>query len=117
MATNADLLAATLDPRNHELYRAQCELEISSTFAFQANKWLSDIAPEILTESQRARLPLAKIKAAKREEIDVQHTTALSISNRYAELIRLKEQKERTTKSTRKPRREVRTQNTNAPSQ
>ena len=130
---------------------------ISSTFAFQANKWLSDIAPEILTESQRARLPLAKIKAAKREEIeaaiphhllyvkgwpvaiptfeeatliaetrrriaelmqiDVQYTTALSISKRYAELIRLKEQKERTTKSTRKPRRDVRTQNTNAPSQ
>lgn len=133
MATNADLLAATRDPRNHELYRAQCELEISSTFAFQANKWLSDIAHELLTESQRTRLPLAKIKAAKREaiesaipkhllyvkgwpvaiptveeamfiaetrlriadvmEIDVQCTTANAVSHRYAELIRLKEDK------------------------
>ena len=135
MATNADLLAATRDPRNHELYRAQCELEISSTFAFQANKWLSDIAPELLTESQRTRLLLAKIKSAKREaiesaipkhllyvkgwpvsiptveeamfiaetrlriadvmEIDVQYTTPDAVCNRYAELIRLKEDKAR----------------------
>jgi len=133
MATLADLLAATRDSRNHHLYREQCDLEISSTFSFQAKKWLSDIAPEILTDSQRARLPQAKIQAAKREEIesaipkhllyvkgwplaiptfqeatfiaetrrriaqvmhiDVQYTTALSVTNRYAELICLKEQK------------------------
>ena len=131
MATTADLLAATSDPRNHQLYREQCELEISSTFAFQAKKWLSDIAPEILSKSQRARLSEAKLRAAKREqiesvipkhllyvkgwpiamptleeasliadtrrsvaqvmEIDVQYTTAVSVSNRYAELLRLKE--------------------------
>lgn len=134
MATAADLLAATRDPRNHDLYREQCELEIASTFSFQANKWLSDVAPELLTETQRARLPQAKVRAAKREEIeseipthllyvkgwplavptfqeasliaenrrriaevmgiDIQHTTALSVSHRYAELIRLKEEKE-----------------------
>lgn len=134
MATAADLLAATRDPRNHDLYREQCDLEIASTFSFQANKWLSDLAPELLTETQRARLPQAKVRAAKREEIeseipthllyvkgwplavptfqeasfiaetrrriaevmgiDIQHTTALSVSHRYAELIRLKEEKE-----------------------
>lgn len=138
MATAADLFAATRDPRNHELYREQCELEISSTFAFQANKWLSDVAPELLTESQRLRLPQAKLKAAKREEIEsripshllyvkawpvamptleeatfiadtrlrvaelmeieVHHTTAPSVLNRYADLIRLKELKARTKK-------------------
>jgi len=143
MATAADLLAATRDPRNHDLYREQCDLEISSTFSFRANKWLSDIAPQLLTETQRARLPQAKIKAAKREEIesaipkhllyvkgwplaiptlqeatfiaatrrriaevmeiDVQHTTALSVSNRYAELIRLKEKKEGKRTHGRKP--------------
>lgn len=141
MATAGDLLAATRDPRNHDLYREQCGLEISSTFSFQANKWLSDIAPELLTETQRARLAQAKVKAAKREEIenaipkhllyvkgwplavptfpeamfladtrrriaevmevDIQHTTALSVSHRYAELIRLKEEKERTRKQAR----------------
>lgn len=138
MATLSDLLAATRDPRNHDLYREQCELEISSTFSFQANKWLSDVAPQLLTASQRERLPVAKIKAAKREEIEsripshllyvkgwpvamptieeatliaetrqrvaevmeieVHHTTAPSVSNRYADLIRLKELKARTKK-------------------
>lgn len=138
MATSADLFAATRDPRNHELYREQCELEISSTFAFQANKWLSDVAPDLLSDCQRARLAQAKIKAAKREqiegaipnhllyvkgwpvamptleeasfiaqtrrriaevmEIEVQHTTALSVWNRYAELIQLKELKAQTKK-------------------
>jgi hypothetical protein len=34
-------------------------------------------------------------------EIDIQHTTALSVSHRYAELIRLKEQKERIRKQAR----------------
>ena len=141
MATAGDLLAATRDPHNHNLYREQCDLEISSTFSFQANKWLSDIAPELLTETQRARLAQAKLKAAKREEIEsaipkhllyvkgwplavptleestflaetrrriaglmeieVQHTTALSVSHRYAELIRLKEERERTGKQAR----------------
>jgi 3'-phosphoadenosine 5'-phosphosulfate sulfotransferase (PAPS reductase)/FAD synthetase len=138
MATATDLFAATRDPRNHELYRQQCELEISSTFSFQTNKWLSDVATELLTASQRLRLPQAKIKAAKREEIEsripshllyvkgwpvamptleeanliaqtrqrvaelmeieVHHTTAPSVSNRYADLIRLKELKARTKK-------------------
>lgn len=34
-------------------------------------------------------------------EIEVQHTTALSVSHRYAELIRLKEERERTGKQAR----------------
>lgn len=136
MGATADQLAATRDPRNHDLYREQCELEISSTFAFQANKWLSDVAPELLTATQRARLIQAKIKANNRAEIEnqipthllyvqgwpiamptpeeakliadtrqqvaqimaieVQHITAESVLNRYAELIRLKEAKART---------------------
>jgi 3'-phosphoadenosine 5'-phosphosulfate sulfotransferase (PAPS reductase)/FAD synthetase len=149
MATTGDLSAATRDPRNHDLYRAQCELEISSTFAFRANKWLSDIAPEILSESQHGRLSLAKIKAAKREaiesaipkhllyvkgwpiaiptleeasliaetrlrlaevmEVNVQYTTAVAVLNRYAELIRLKEEKA-SRKKLHKPTRGLRSQ-------
>lgn len=135
MGATADQVAATRDPRNHDLYREQCELEISSTFAFQANKWLSDVAPQLLTATQRARLIQAKKKAANREQIEsripthllyvqgwpvamptseeakliadtrqqvasimgieVQYTTADSVLNRYSELIRLKEAKER----------------------
>lgn len=147
MATAGDLVAATRDPRNHDIYREQCGLEIASTFSFQANKWLSDIAPELLTETQRASLAQAKVRAAKRDEIesaipkhllyvkgwplavptlqeaifladtrqriaevmeiDIQYTTALSVSHRYAELIRLKEEKERTRKRTRKQARDA----------
>jgi 3'-phosphoadenosine 5'-phosphosulfate sulfotransferase (PAPS reductase)/FAD synthetase len=142
MATSADLFAATRDARNHKLYREQCELEISSTFALQPNKWLSDVAPDLLSGNQRERLAQAKIKAAKREEIEstipthllyvkgwpvaiptleeasliadtrrrvaavmeieVDHTTALSVCHRYADLIKLKELKEQTKKHRRK---------------
>ena len=133
MATTPDHAAGTRDPRNQDLYREQCELEISSTFAFQDGKWLSDVAPHLLTESQRKRLTQAKVKAEQREEtervipkhllyvkgwpvsqptleecaflaerrravasimeIQVEHTTAISVWNRYAALLRLKEEK------------------------
>jgi hypothetical protein len=63
MATTGDLSAATRDPRNHDLYRDQCELEISSTFAFRANKWLSDIAPEILSAKSAQTLAPSENKS------------------------------------------------------
>lgn len=77
MGTTADQVAATRDPRNHDLYPEQCELEISSTFAFQANKWLSDVAPELLSTTQRTRLAQAKIKAANRQEVESRIPTHL----------------------------------------
>jgi len=70
MATKADLLAATSDHHNHDIYRQQCELEIGSTFSFQSNLWLSDIAPHLLTPDQQARLPISKEKAKARTTIE-----------------------------------------------
>lgn len=70
MATFADQAAATKDPDNHDLYREQCELEISSTFSFQQKRWLSDVAPYLLTDDQRARLAVAQIQAVNREAIE-----------------------------------------------
>lgn len=135
MATLRNLKAGTCDPRNLDLYREQCELEIVSTFSFQDKQWLSDVAPELLTEDQRARLPLAKEAANLREQIEsvipkhllyvkgwpvvmptmaeaqmladirkrtgevmnlpVKYTTALAVWNRYDELMRLKDEKDR----------------------
>lgn len=135
MATLRNLKAGTRDHRNHDLYREQCELEIVSTFSFQDHQWLSDVAPELLTEDQRARLPLAKEAAKLREQIEsvipkhllyvkgwpvvmptmaeaqmladirkrtgevmnlaVKYTTALQVWNRYDELMRLKDEKDR----------------------
>jgi 3'-phosphoadenosine 5'-phosphosulfate sulfotransferase (PAPS reductase)/FAD synthetase len=70
MSSGPDLAAACRDPRNHDLYREQCELEIVSTFSFQSDQWLSDVAPDLLTEDQLARLALAKQKAVEREEVE-----------------------------------------------
>jgi hypothetical protein len=70
MSSVPDLGAATRDERNHGLYRRQCELEIVSTFSFQDGTWLSDIAPELLTEDQRTRLKAAKVAAVEREEVE-----------------------------------------------
>lgn len=70
MATTPDLKAGTDDSDNHDLYREQCELEIVSTFSFQDKKWLSDIAPHLLTQDQRDRLILAKGAAARREALE-----------------------------------------------
>lgn len=70
MATVRNLRAGTRDPHNHDIYREQCGLEIVSTFSFQDKQWLSDIAPELLTEDQRQRLPLAKEAAKLREQIE-----------------------------------------------
>lgn len=70
MATKRDLLAATNDPHNHDIYREQCELEIVSTFSFQSNLWLSDVAPHLLTPEQRTRLPISKEKAKARSTIE-----------------------------------------------
>ena len=67
MSSGSDLQAATRDPNNHDLYREQCELEIVSTFSFQSGQWLSDIAPELLTQDQRDRLKGSKESARMRE--------------------------------------------------
>jgi 3'-phosphoadenosine 5'-phosphosulfate sulfotransferase (PAPS reductase)/FAD synthetase len=83
MATPTDLFAATRDPRNHERYRDQCEVEISSTFAFQANKWLSDVAPELLTRSQISRLPQAN-KSSETSRNRKQNSLSFAIRQRLA---------------------------------
>jgi hypothetical protein len=70
MASLPDLVAATRDNHNHDIYREQCELEIVSTFSFQSNLWLSDVAPALLTTDQIARLAVAKVKAKSRTSIE-----------------------------------------------
>ena len=61
-----DLAAAASCPDNHDIYREQVDLEIVSTFAFQGDRWLGDVAPHLLSEEQRAGLARAKVAAARR---------------------------------------------------
>lgn len=70
MSAMADIRNAVLCGDNHELYRRMVALELQSTFAFQSNSWLADIAPELLSDTERRRIPFAKAAAMHREEIE-----------------------------------------------
>jgi 3'-phosphoadenosine 5'-phosphosulfate sulfotransferase (PAPS reductase)/FAD synthetase len=70
LASKADLKAATTCVDNHDVYREMVDLEIQSTFSFQDQGWLGEIAPQLLTDAQKAGLEEAKRKALIREEIE-----------------------------------------------
>lgn len=72
MATLADLTSSAACPENVAIYREMVELEIASAFAFQGNRWLGDVAPQLLDQEQRDALEAAKRLAAKREAIEAQ---------------------------------------------
>lgn len=72
MSSEADLIASALCEDNHEPYIRMVELEAKSTFAFQGNRWLSDVAPHILPPSLRERAEQAKATAAQRQVIEAE---------------------------------------------
>ncbi|MBR7917292.1 phosphoadenosine phosphosulfate reductase family protein [Burkholderia vietnamiensis] len=70
MSSEADLLAASTCADNADLYREMVELECVSTFAFQGSRWLSDVAPQLLSADQRDRATAAKVAASARQEAE-----------------------------------------------
>lgn len=72
MSKEADLRAAASCVDNQDIYIEMVELEAESTFAFQGNRWLADVAPHLLSEELRARILLAKDNALRRERIEAQ---------------------------------------------
>jgi 3'-phosphoadenosine 5'-phosphosulfate sulfotransferase (PAPS reductase)/FAD synthetase len=72
MSNEADLHASAACEANQEIYREICELEILSAFSFQSSKWLSDVAPHLLTAEQLERLALAKQIAKERDRLQLQ---------------------------------------------
>jgi 3'-phosphoadenosine 5'-phosphosulfate sulfotransferase (PAPS reductase)/FAD synthetase len=70
MSSANDLVASTSDPSNHEVYRELVALEITSTFSFQGDRWLGDVAPDLLTQAQRNGLAEAKERARARAAIE-----------------------------------------------
>jgi 3'-phosphoadenosine 5'-phosphosulfate sulfotransferase (PAPS reductase)/FAD synthetase len=133
MSTFEDLVAGASCSDNHSVYVSMCELEAESTFAFQGNRWLADVAPHLLSAELLAKIAIAKAKAKQRVELEkllpkhlhyvkgwptqlpteaeseliaqvrrdvasvigleVKYTTGPEVLARYAELMRLKEQK------------------------
>lgn len=70
LGSQHDLLAASTCEDNQPLYVEMVRLELRSTFSFQDSKWLCDVAPHLLPEELRALIPVAKEKAAMREEAE-----------------------------------------------
>lgn len=70
MSAAADLAAAAGAEENAALYREMVGLELASTFAFQGTRWLADVAPALLTDADRARIPEAKRRAQLRADAE-----------------------------------------------
>ena len=70
LGSEHDLRASSNCADNHEIYREMVKLEVSSTFSFQSNRWLGDVAADLLDASLRARLQEAKERARTRVEAE-----------------------------------------------
>ena len=81
IASVNDLRAGAAVPTNHFAFRFIIDLEIRSSFSYQANRWLADIAPELLTPEQQRSLLNAKTKAANRRLADSMFDPRLLFKN------------------------------------
>ncbi|KZC32634.1 MULTISPECIES: phosphoadenosine phosphosulfate reductase domain-containing protein [unclassified Rhodanobacter] len=67
MGSLPDLTISARLAEHLDTYHAMVDLECRSTFSFQSNRWLGDVAPERLTEDLRVRLAAAKVATAARK--------------------------------------------------
>lgn len=70
MASINDLTVAAGAAGNLWVYIHYVEMEAASTFSFQADRWLADVAPHLLPASLAADLERAKVRAAERRAIE-----------------------------------------------
>lgn len=70
MASSHDLQASMSCEDNQPVYREMVELELTSTFSFQSNKWLADVNPTVLGADLADRIETAKAAAAMRERAE-----------------------------------------------
>lgn len=70
LSSQGNLYAATLCEENHKPYRELVPIEIVSTFSFQPNSWLGDVAPHLLDQPTREALTDAKRRGQLREEAE-----------------------------------------------
>lgn len=67
MSNEADLRSSAACPDNVEIYTEMVDLEIESTFAFQGDSWLADVAPGALSPVRVTNAHHAKVRAQRRE--------------------------------------------------
>lgn len=65
-----DLQASSAAPLNTDVYRELAAIEARSTFPFQPNRWLADVAPHLLGPSLAAGIARAKAEQAERRRIE-----------------------------------------------
>lgn len=65
-----DLQASAAAPPNSAVYRELVGIEARSTFPFQPSRWLSDVAPHLLSRALRADIVRAKADQAERRRIE-----------------------------------------------
>lgn len=70
MASENDLTVSASVEGNHWVYRHYVAMEASSTFSFQAGRWLGDVAPHLLSAGLAADLARAKGRASARRAIE-----------------------------------------------
>lgn len=70
LASIGDLRAATRAAGNVELYRHLVDMEAGSTFSFQPERWLADVAPSLLSPGLQADIETAKRDAQQRRQIE-----------------------------------------------
>jgi len=61
MGSMGDLAASASCEDNQDIYRQMVDLEIQSTYAFQGNQWLADVAPHLLSSETIINLDKAKL--------------------------------------------------------
>lgn len=70
MGSARDLMIAGQQPENSSLFKLYIELELTSTFSFQAGRWLADQARHLLSDAKQIMLDDAKRDAARRRELE-----------------------------------------------
>ena len=70
LGSEHDLAASASCTSNQEVYRHLVGIEADSTFSFQPNRWLADVAPALLTPGLAADLARAKTRAAERRTLE-----------------------------------------------
>lgn len=71
MGSANDLTVSASVEGNHWLYRHYVSMECSSTFSFQPSRWLSDVAPHLLSPGLAADVAKARALAVERRAIEL----------------------------------------------
>jgi 3'-phosphoadenosine 5'-phosphosulfate sulfotransferase (PAPS reductase)/FAD synthetase len=81
MSSLDDLRAAASCADNYDVYREMVRLEAQSTFAFQGQRWLADVAPHLLSSELAPDVARAKAAAIERQAIEAEIPTHLLFSS------------------------------------